>query len=131
MTLAANRLRYITILTNVSECDQDDPNRCSQPEALKKCNKTGASLVTLYDRQDADFLINLTKGLNQKLIGLQKFHIFPNNATTWSNGDQFKLNYSNVDIKPGEQICEAIEDGVWKGFNCSDRKPFMCQKGKF
>lgn len=122
MTFAVKRLRDFRFLGS----EQDEYN---WSQTLNECNKTGESLITLYDQQDADFVVNFINNTStlKAWIGIHN----QTNATTWSNGDKYILNDSNVNIEPGKQICEAFEDGVRKGFNCSDRKPFMCQKGEF
>lgn len=131
MTSAANRLRYFSTLPNTDPCtDEDSKVNSDWSYAQNECEKEGQSLITLYDQHDANFVKDfLVKCPEQShWLGLKKDM---NNTMTWSNGDPFQFNDSKVNIKPDEQQCEAIEDGEWKGFNCSDRKPFLCQKGKF
>ncbi|XP_071394172.1 putative C-type lectin domain family 20 member A isoform X2 [Centroberyx affinis] len=41
-------------------------------------------------------------------------------------GVPFTFNASVVTLGTGDQICEAMDKNTWKGFNCSDRIPFMC-----
>uniref|UniRef100_A0A3B5ATV7 C-type lectin domain-containing protein n=1 Tax=Stegastes partitus TaxID=144197 RepID=A0A3B5ATV7_9TELE len=99
--------------------------------ALNRCKKEGGSLVTLYDDEDATFTenyVNKKDLYSTHWLGLIKNRT---NITTWSNGDPFTCNRSSVNpanIRNGDQICEAMENKTWKGFNCSDKHPFMCYK---
>ena len=94
-------------------------------KALEECSENKESLVTLYDEEDdifADkFMIN--RGL---WLGLRK-----SRNLTWSNGDNVNFNVSSVSLTDGEQMCEAIDNDTWKGYNCSLKKHFMCSKGTF
>ncbi|XP_054595638.1 macrophage mannose receptor 1-like [Nothobranchius furzeri] len=117
---AANRLRYFSNVTEI----------LNFTAAQNKCDENGGSLVTLYDQEDADFVLNLTKSIgddNHSSYWLGLYKNLSANAT-WSNGDPF--NGPGVHLEGGKQICMAIGNGTWMNFSCSDRKPFMCQKGK-
>ncbi|CAJ1054941.1 macrophage mannose receptor 1-like [Xyrichtys novacula] len=124
-TFAAQRLRYFEILT--------DDNFESADVAFKKCKETNASMMTLYDEQDAKFAFNFTKGceelgLTRKCwLGLQ----YVGNCSKWSSGEPVTFLSNNITThhSRNEQTCVAIENKEWKKFNCSDKKFFMCSKG--
>lgn len=120
-TFASNRLRIFSM---------NDTNKRQSADALKECNQRNASLVTLYDEEDAKFTATFTANLadygSNVWLGLRK-----GRNITWSDGARISLNESSVTVTNGKQICEAIENSTWRGFNCSERKPFMCYKGKF
>lgn len=102
---------------------------------MNKCIKINGSLVTIFDEDDAEFVnqLSIFKKNKETWLGLHKSQ--HSNVSNWSNGVPFTFhmfNMSHVNVTHGEQICEAIENNIWKGFNCSDRKPFMCsQNSKF
>ncbi|XP_044041451.1 secretory phospholipase A2 receptor-like [Siniperca chuatsi] len=94
--------------------------------SLNACNQENESFVTLYDEDDADFTANFPGLQKTAWLGL---HWVGDRNTTWSDGVPITFNKSSVHVTNGEQICEAIHINTWKGFNCSERKPFMCYKG--
>lgn len=89
------------------------------------CSEINASLVTWYDEED----VNFTRGfISTTWLGLNRARV---GVSSWSDGSDLTFRGSNVTITEGEQICEAVEQNQWRGFNCSDRKPFMCYRGSF
>lgn len=94
--------------------------------SLNKCESMNSSLVTLYDQED---LVALLKNESEPGFwsGLRKNK---SSVTTWSDGNSLAFNISQVTSIGDDQICEAMTNRTWKAFNCSDRKPFMCYKGK-
>lgn len=90
------------------------------------CKVTNESFVTLYDEDDARFTARFTYGT--AWLGLRRGR-GPN--TFWSDGSPLKFNETSLNGKDGDQICGAIDNTTWIGYNCSERKPFMCYKGKF
>lgn len=94
------------------------------------CNQTHESFVTLYDEEDASFTAKVTSSFgsgSSVWLGLRR------NPTqiTWSDGAPITFSESSLNVNNGEQICEAMDNNTWRGFNCSERKPFMCYKGTF
>lgn len=96
---------------------------------LNACNHTNESLVTLYDEEDANFIVKFLEKHGDGKLSLLGLHY--NRTTTWSDGTPITFNKSSVNLTNGEQTCEAIKNNTWRGFNCSERKYFMCSKGKF
>ncbi|XP_026216871.1 C-type mannose receptor 2-like [Anabas testudineus] len=119
-TLASNRLRFFSFL-------QNDVQWITGKNGCITMNR---SLVTLYDEDDAYFVHKFTEsqlGDNKRSwLGL---HMSQHNVSTWSSSGHFTSSLPDVDVTNGQQICEAIENNTRKGFNCSDRKPFMCYRG--
>lgn len=74
-------------------------------------------------------MINFTSSAEESLfwLGLKKKD---NNTLFWSNGEAVQFNNSTVNITDVDQLCEAFEKGSWVGFNCSEKKAFMCENGK-
>lgn len=108
-----------------NEIETTDANLSTSLNACKAENK---SLVTAHDKDDLIFLYKLyCPGGEVGWLGLHKRQ---NNVTTWSNGKSLTFNRSQVTTADDNQICEAMGNGTWEGFSCSDRKPFMCYKGK-
>lgn len=99
-------------------------------KAANKCIEINGSLVTIYDEEDIKFLKQFAVKEGRPVwLGLQRSP--QSNVSKWSNGAPISsemFNTSDVNVRHGEQICEAIENNTWKGFNCSDRKPFMCSR---
>ncbi|XP_026182749.1 C-type mannose receptor 2-like [Mastacembelus armatus] len=117
-TFATNYLRFFT----------------PQPKAnwdglLKICKEKNQSIVTLYDEEDGKFVSKHFINESTIWLGLHRTRVNGVNASFWSNGIPFTFNISSVNVSNGEQICEAIENNRWKGFNCSGQKSFMCYKG--
>uniref|UniRef100_A0A3B4XTC8 C-type lectin domain-containing protein n=1 Tax=Seriola lalandi dorsalis TaxID=1841481 RepID=A0A3B4XTC8_SERLL len=96
---------------------------------LQNCTSTNESFVTLYDEDDGNFLNKFAAVVPKDVwLGLRKSR---ENVTTWSDGIPFMFNNSDVTVTNGMPICEGIEQSKWTVFNCSDKKNFMCYKGKF
>ncbi|KAK2858933.1 hypothetical protein Q5P01_003553 [Channa striata] len=115
-TLTANRLRFFTLSEEVQ-----------WQNGLNICTELNETLVTLYDQKDANFTDSFLSNIVETgaWLGL---HMDRHNVSTWSDGAPFTFNLSHVNITNGEQICEAIVNNRWEGFNCSERKHFMCHK---
>ncbi|XP_047246063.1 secretory phospholipase A2 receptor-like [Girardinichthys multiradiatus] len=117
-SLAANRLRRF----NPSE------SKLNWTEAGNKCIGEGGSLLSLNDEEDVSMIhrfLENTSEIRKVWLGLEQKNT---SIPTWSNGDKFIFDESTTE-KQGKQLCEAIQNGTWKGFNCSEKKAFMCQKG--
>lgn len=95
-------------------------------DSLNKCESKDSSLVTVYDQEDLGALLKNMSG-EEFWSGLRKNQ---SRVTTWSDGNSLAFSNSQVTSIGDDQICEAMTNITWKGFNCSDRKPFMCYKGK-
>lgn len=95
-------------------------------DSLNKCESMNSSLATLYDQEDLAALLKDVSGTDF-WSGLRKNK---SSVTTWSDGSSLAFNISQVTNIGDDQICEAMTNITWKAFNCSDRKPFMCYKGK-
>ncbi|KAK5896129.1 hypothetical protein CgunFtcFv8_009763 [Champsocephalus gunnari] len=95
--------------------------RSTWSNGLKQCSENNESPVTLYDEEDELFADKF--GASGCWLGLRKLR-----NKTWSNGDNVNFNKSSVSLTEGEQICEAIDNDTWTGYNCSKRKHFMCSK---
>lgn len=117
LTFASNRLRFFSV-SNTSE---------TQSVSLDQCNQTGASLVTLYDEEDANFTAKFVDSYDWVWLGLRR----KRTQITWSDGTPIPFSESSVTVTNGEQICEAIDNDTWSAFNCLEKKPFMCNDGMF
>lgn len=97
--------------------------------SLNTCKSNDSSLVTVYDQEDLGALLKNVPGKESVKFwsGLRKNQ---SSVTTWSDGNSLAFNNSQVTSIGDDQICEAMTNITWKAFNCSDRKPFMCYKGK-
>lgn len=114
-TFGSNRLRVFNITGTKSNWDA----------ALSECNETNQSFVTLYDEEDANFIANLA-GILTVWLGLRK-----GRNITWSDGVPVTFNGSYVIETNNTQICVAIDNNTWTSLDCSETKPFMCNKGTF
>ncbi|KAF1372399.1 hypothetical protein PFLUV_G00264980 [Perca fluviatilis] len=114
-TFGSNRLRVFRFPDNENEPDWDG--------ALSECNKANESFVTLYDEEDANFVANFSDGKQRLWLGLRK-----GRNITWSDGVPVTFNATYEIEKAGTQICVAIDNNTWTSLNCSERKPFMCNK---
>lgn len=94
--------------------------------SLNKCKINDSSLVTVYDEEDLGALLKIVPG-SGFWSGLRKNE---SRVTTWSDGNSLAFNNPQVTSNGDDQICEAMTNRTWEAFNCSDRKPFMCYKGK-
>ncbi|KAK1906551.1 C-type lectin 1 [Dissostichus eleginoides] len=95
-------------------------------EALEECYENNESPVTLYDEEDEKFTYKFqesNRGPPPLWLGLSK-----SRNLTWSNGNNVNFTESLVNLTKGEQICEAIDNDTWTGYNCSEKKHFMCSK---
>ncbi|XP_032444872.1 secretory phospholipase A2 receptor [Xiphophorus hellerii] len=117
-SFAANRLRYFSYTEN-------DLN---WTKAKQHCVENGGSLLSLFDEEDEMMMINFTSSTEGPgfWLGLKKKD---NNTLFWSNGEAVQFNNSTVNITNVDQLCEAFEKGSWMGFNCSEKKAFMCENG--
>ncbi|XP_041637133.1 macrophage mannose receptor 1 [Cheilinus undulatus] len=108
LTFATRRLRFF----HINESD------LSWTAAKEYCQKNdNASLVTVYDKEDAKFIGSYTEGYNNTLA-----------IEVWLG-----LYHPNIDVETGEGTfvqpkCGAIENNGLKWFNCSDEKWFMCNE---
>ncbi|XP_004083062.2 secretory phospholipase A2 receptor [Oryzias latipes] len=93
-------------------------------KAQKNCSSTNESLITLFDREHVDVVSNAPCSLYQTgfWVGLKEKE---NKNSTWSDGTELTFNKSTVTAN-NQQICEALDNGQWMGFNCSERMFFMC-----
>lgn len=80
----------------------------------------------MYDQEDLGALLKIVPE-SGFWSGLRKNE---SRVTTWSDGNSLAFKNSQVTSNGDGQICEAMTNRTWKAFNCSDRKPFMCYKGK-
>uniref|UniRef100_A0A3B3BYD9 C-type lectin domain-containing protein n=1 Tax=Oryzias melastigma TaxID=30732 RepID=A0A3B3BYD9_ORYME len=100
--------------------------------AQKNCTNSNESLITLFDREDVDVVSNRSKDCVQVYsgfwTGLRKKN---RTRSTWSDGTEVVFNESSVEAHEFNQICEALDNGTWTGFNCSERKSFMCNTSKY
>ncbi|KAF3859588.1 hypothetical protein F7725_021987, partial [Dissostichus mawsoni] len=94
-------------------------------EALEECYENNESPVTLYDEEDEKFTDKFQESKKEPplWLGLSK-----SRNLTWSNGNNVNFTESLVNLTKGEQICEAIDNDTWTGYNCSEKKHFMCSK---
>uniref|UniRef100_A0A4W6BJK0 C-type lectin domain-containing protein n=1 Tax=Lates calcarifer TaxID=8187 RepID=A0A4W6BJK0_LATCA len=121
-TFSTNRLRIFNFTGTPGKNWSDSLQECKMDPS--------ASLVTLYDEEDFTFVINFLTDIGHDKtawFGLHK-HKQPHRVATWSNGEPFKCNHSNVNLANGTQRCGAIENKTWADFNCSDQLSFMCYK---
>lgn len=97
-------------------------------KAQKNCSSTNEFLITLFDREHVDVVSNAPCSLYQTgfWVGLKEKE---NKNSTWSDGTELTFNKSTVTAN-NQQICEALDNGQWMGFNCSERMFFMCNTGK-
>ncbi|KAG7233794.1 hypothetical protein INR49_006579 [Caranx melampygus] len=112
----ANRLRIFNVTATEG---------LTWKESLDLCRAKNESLVTLYDQGDIDFTHNFSRKGNQGVgifVGLR----WTNKSVRWSDGTPYIFNRSTVNVSNGNLVCEGIEEGQWREFNCSDRKYFMC-----
>ncbi|KAK9525654.1 hypothetical protein VZT92_016339 [Zoarces viviparus] len=93
-------------------------------ESLIYCNQSGGSLVTLYDEADRNFTERFSGG-KKTWLGLKK-----SRNITWSNSVPVTFQNISVNVTKGYQTCVAVNNTTWRGFNCSERKPFMCSSGR-
>ncbi|KAG8005653.1 C-type lectin 1, partial [Nibea albiflora] len=118
-TFASYRLRLFTPLSSGNK---------KWTASLDECKKANASFVTLYDDEDAMFVIKFTESVEGSCwLGLHKNASIATNS--WSNGKPLIFSHSSVNVANGTQKCEAIDRNTWRGFDCSERKYFMCYKG--
>lgn len=120
-TFASSRLRNFLFLSE---------NQVEFNPSLSVCEQNGSSIVTLYDQDDASFTNLLTGNTHTGTwLGLIKRE----ENVSWSDGVPtiYISKMRHVNVAQGEQICGAIENNTLTGFNCSERKHFMCYKGKF
>ncbi|XP_041820301.1 macrophage mannose receptor 1-like [Chelmon rostratus] len=119
-TVQSNHLRFFRFNMTMP--------RIIHSSVLKECKRTNESLVTLYDEEDAWFVANFTSLMtngDKVWLGLQK-----SRNITWSDGSPVTFNVSSVNSANGAQKCEAMDNDTWRGYDCSERKPFMCYDGK-
>uniref|UniRef100_A0A3B3TPQ8 C-type lectin domain-containing protein n=1 Tax=Poecilia latipinna TaxID=48699 RepID=A0A3B3TPQ8_9TELE len=118
-SLAAYRLRYFN----------DYPEeRLNWTDAKQYCVEEGGSLLSLHDEEEERMIFNYTNPGPGFWIGLKKKD---NYTLFWSNGEIVNFTKSTVNISDVDQLCEAFENGSWKGVKCSEEKAFMCKSGKY
>ncbi len=114
-TLSSTRLRIFS---------RPSVERTNWKLSLNECHNKGETPVTLFDEEDANFTANFARGI-KVWLGLHRV-----GRITWSDGSPLTFSKSDVCVKDNEQKCEAVENNTWKGFDCSEKKPFMCYEGK-
>ncbi|XP_034528899.1 macrophage mannose receptor 1-like [Notolabrus celidotus] len=119
VTFATQRLRFFGELQNKTTWEE-----------ASACKDRNASLVTLYDEEDAKFMYKFTENAETQgdtrtvWLGLRYVGNY-----TWSNGEAVTFTEISEELNEEEQQCVAIHDDKWKSFNCSENKHFMCSKG--
>ncbi|KAL3977343.1 olfactory receptor [Sarotherodon galilaeus] len=119
--------------TYLAICLEEDEQKVNWADSFEMCKSHTSSLVTVYDQEDFDVLLKnneLTKNDLPRYNLWSGLHKNKSSVTTWSDGNSLTFSISQVTSIGDDQICEAMTNGTWKAFNCSDRKPFMCYKGK-
>ncbi|XP_076008099.1 macrophage mannose receptor 1 [Genypterus blacodes] len=116
-TPSSSRLRQIHL--------SESPH--SREAATQFCQDRESRIITLYDDDDATVSFSLTNETIWAMswIGLRHNRM---SKSTWSDGSEYTLGLSEVNLTNGGQMCEAIDGNNWIGCNCSDTKPFMCRK---
>ncbi|RVE56750.1 hypothetical protein OJAV_G00224660 [Oryzias javanicus] len=91
------------------------------------CTSINESLITIFDEEHVHVLLNCSTNCEVKdtgiWVGLGKKN---RTGSTWSDGTEVTFHESSVTAGEFNQTCEALDNGTWKGFNCSERKFFMC-----
>ncbi|XP_014834764.1 PREDICTED: secretory phospholipase A2 receptor-like [Poecilia mexicana] len=116
-SLVAYRLRYFN----------DPKESLNWTDAKQYCVEEGGSLLSLYDEEEERMILNYTNHDLMFWLGLKKKD---NDTLFWSNGEIVNFTKSTVNISDLDQLCEAFENGSWKGVNCSEEKAFMCKNGE-
>ncbi|KAM3588124.1 uncharacterized protein V6R79_021834 [Siganus canaliculatus] len=96
-------------------------------QSISECQQENQSLVTIYDEEDAVVFDSLTPfkiDFFRYGLGLRK----KNTSSTWSDGTLYTYRNSTVKVSYWNQTCEAMDNDKWRGFNCSEKKFFMCKK---
>ncbi|XP_061172826.1 macrophage mannose receptor 1-like isoform X2 [Saccostrea echinata] len=99
--------------------------------AKSDCSGTkGASLLSIRDQKEQDFVIGLLKETKQTLwIGLRRF----GNKYLWENNQE--VTYTNWDLREPTQSRSCVEMqsqyglnvGKWKTVHCSQYKGYICE----
>ncbi|XP_016520290.1 secretory phospholipase A2 receptor [Poecilia formosa] len=116
-SLVAYRLRYFN----------DPKESLNWTDAKQYCVEEGGSLLSLHDEEEERMIFNYTNPGPGFWIGLKKKD---NYTLFWSNGEIVNFTKSTVNISDLDQLCEAFENGSWKGVKCSEEKAFMCKNGE-
>ncbi|XP_062238309.1 uncharacterized protein LOC133948518 isoform X2 [Platichthys flesus] len=116
---AANRFRRFYL---------NDTVKPSWDRLLEICENNSSSFVTLYDDDDAKSLEEFAQAppFSSLWLGLRRNL---ENVTTWSNGDPYTFNLTNVTVKREEQRCGAVENNKYTDFGCNKSLHFMCYEG--
>ncbi|CAM5098983.1 unnamed protein product [Natator depressus] len=88
------------------------------------CSRRGSHLLVIQDREELDFIQNITRDQNQVWIGLTS----PGRKWTWVDGSPFNQTLFPVSGPAEENSCAAIQKNRIQSEICNTDYKWICQK---
>ncbi|KYO29948.1 killer cell lectin-like receptor subfamily F member 2 isoform B [Alligator mississippiensis] len=98
----------------------------SWSESREDCAARSSQLLLIQDREELDFMKNLTKANKHFWIGL--FVPSPEKGWTWLNGSQLNPAVLPVPSLPEGKVCGAVSGNQIQSESCSTGFLWICQK---
>uniref|UniRef100_A0A8C3XIQ2 C-type lectin domain-containing protein n=1 Tax=Chelydra serpentina TaxID=8475 RepID=A0A8C3XIQ2_CHESE len=90
------------------------------------CSRRGAHLLVIQDREELEFIQNITRNQNEVWIGLNITS--PGRKWTWVDGSSLNQTLFTVSGPAEENSCAAVKTNRIKSESCNTDYKWICQK---